>query len=291
VKLLVAAEHHPITPARYMVEAFAALPDVDVRHIGNGRGGNTGFSDDARPDLTWEPQGDYQHHWPDWKPDVILYLETISDYYHHEGYAKVPHIWYHVEGLMDNVMPGMAHYFHAASYGPNWDKVPEKMTWLPPAYDPRWHTPSAIPWEEREYDVCLVGRLGDRRDKYIKAFRAVGLKVFWGVGYINEDYAAIYHNSRLSLIDHFRGIVPMRTFESAAMGNLLFSQWFADYDKLGIQGVVHLPENIETAVAFAKGILRQPDKCKQLVAQSMAWVQPHTYAARAQTIVDWYTSR
>lgn len=288
MKLLVATEHHPITPARYMVEALASLPDVEVRHIGSPRGGNTGFSDEDRPDLIWEPQGGYQTYWSDWKPDLILYQETISDYYHHEKYADVPHIWYFTAGLMDNVMRGMTHYFHAASYGPNWDKVPDRMTWLPCAYKPELHTPSTIPWDDREYDICLIGRQDPPREAYLQAFQEAGLKVFAGKGLVNGDYVAAYHNSRLSLLEHYCRIVPMRTFESAAMGNLLFSQWFADYDKLGIRGVSILPCALDEAVTAAQELLSQPDKCQELVAQSLAWVQPHTYAARAQVIVNWY---
>jgi glycosyltransferase involved in cell wall biosynthesis len=287
MKLLIACEHHPITPARYMTEAFAAL-GVDVRHIGTGHGSNTGFSDTPRPDLEWTPQGNYQKSWADWKPDVVLYLDTISAFYHHTVYATVPHIWYHIEGLMDNVMPGMAHYFHATSYGPNWDTVPQKMTWVPPAYDPNLHTPSAIPWEQREYDICLIGRHDAKRDWYVEAFRAAGLKVFSAKGLINGDYVAAYHNARMSLIEHFSGIVPMRTFESAAMGNLLFSQWFIDYDRLGIQGVAILPD-LDTAARAARELLDRPDECKRLVSQSLEWVKPHTWESRAQQIIDWYT--
>lgn len=125
------------------------------------------------------------------------------------------------------------------------------------------------------------------RVEYLQRLRDAGLKVFAGKGLVNEDYVAAYHNSRLSLLEHYCGVVSMRTFESAAMGNLLFSQWFADYDMLGIQGVAVLPDVSEVG-KVARELLAHPDECQRLVAQSMAWVKPHTYRARAKRIIQWY---
>lgn len=287
MKLLIACEHHPVTPARFMADAFEAMPNIDIRHIGTNRGGDTGYGV-QRPEHAWKSHGDINHHWPNWTPDLVLYLDTMHEHYHHSFYRTVPHVWYHIEGRMDNVMPGMKHFFHAASYGPNWDKIPGKMTWLPPAYDPVIHTPSPIPWEEREYDVCLVGRLSGARPGYTKRLSEAGLSVYYEYGPIYEEYAALYHNARVSLVEHIDDIIPMRTFETAAMGNLLLSEWFADYDKLDIQGVVTIPDDIEQVGIKMRDLLDRPNECKALVRQSMEWVKPHTYAARAQTILDWF---
>ena len=288
MKLLLACEHHPITPARFLANAFDAMPDVDLRHIGTDRGAVTSITDELRPDKVWKSQGDYHHFWSDWRPDLVLYFDTIHAYYHHSRYHAVPHVWYHIEGVMDNIMPGMAHYFHATSYGANWEKVPDKMTWLPPAYDPAVHTPSPIPWEDREYDVCLVGRRDDKRKSHMAHLEAAGLSVFYGLGLIDEDFATAYHNARISYVEHFYNIVPMRTMETAAMGNLLYSQWLGDYDKLGIRGVVAHPDSIEQFENVARELIERPEECKALVAQSMGWVKPHTYAARALTILEWF---
>jgi len=291
VKLLLACEHHPITPARFMADAFEAMPDVDLRHIGTNRGDNTGFSNISHDGIEWHSQGEYQHFWSDWRPDLVLYLDTIYAYYHHSGYRTVPHYWYHIEGVMDNLMGDISRYFHAASYGPNWNKIPEKMTWLPPAYDPAIHTPSPIPWGEREYDVCLISRPHRKRLHTLDRLRAAGLSVHHDYGLTVADYVAAYHNARISLIEHEWGIVPMRTFETAATGNLLLSQWFADYDKLDIKGVAAYPDDIEQIGIVARELLERPEECKALVAQSMEWVKPHTYAARARTIIDWYKGK
>ena len=288
MKLLLACEHHPVTPARFLANAFDAMPDVDLRHIGTDRGGVTSITGEIRSDKAWKSMGDYQHYWPDWRPDLVLYFDTISAHYHHSRYQDVPHIWYHIEGVMDNIMPGMAHYFHATSYGPNWEKVPDRMTWLPTAYDPAVHTPSPIPWEDREYDVCLVGRRDPHRAACLDKLKEAGLSVFYGLGLIDEDFAAAYHNARLSLVDHFYNIVPMRTMETAATGNLLYSQWLGDYDKLEIKGVVAHPPDINQFGIVARELLERPEECKALVSQSMEWVKPHTYAARARTIIDWF---
>lgn len=291
MNILVACEHHPVSPARFMVEAFQTIEGIDVRHIGTDKGGETGYSTAPRKDHAWKSQGHYNETWSDWRPDLVIYLDTVFSAYHHAVYHDAPHVWYHIEGLMDNTMPGMTHYFHATSYGPNWETMPEKMTWLPPAYAPAVHTPSAIPWYERRYDVCLVGRPGGKRMAYMRRLREAGLTVFHAYGLIYEDYAYAYHNARMSLVEHEHGIVPMRTFETAAMGNLVYSEWFSDYDKLGVEGVAAIPDDLEAVGQYALHLLSQEELCQEMIAQSMRWVRPHTYEARARTIIEWYEQK
>ena len=71
--------------------------------------------------------------------------------------------------------------------------------WLPYAYSPVWHTPSAIPWAERVNDVALLGLQYEHRTRLVNRLRALNLKVHYELGPAYDDAKAIYHNTRIGL--------------------------------------------------------------------------------------------
>ncbi len=82
----------------------------------------------------------------------------------------------------------------------------------------------------------------------------------------------------------------MRCFETAAMGCVVLSNPVLDYRLLSPDGFVIYPqETPHIAAEYAKQILSDPERAKQWIADSMQWVRPHTWDARAQTVVAWWT--
>jgi len=266
-----------------MTEAFKRI-GVDVRHIGGPS--HWPYIDERH---YWQPDAYYENgQWPDWTPDLVLYMDTAHKPWV-SGYPNVPHAVYCTCNAVCNMtMPTMQHYFVAAHYGPEWPVTGDDMTWLPNAYDPTLHTPSAIPYEEREYDVCMVGTIGPHRRALITALEDAGLKVFADVQLYYEDYVAAYHNSRIGLVSNEQQSGMMRCFETAAMGCVVLSNPVLDYRLLRPQGFVIFPQDKSLEVVkYAEYILSDPERAKGWIADAMQWVRPHTWDARAQTVVEY----
>ena len=285
MKLLLAGTHHPHGSARFMADAFARL-GVDIRHIGGPS------EPEYVPELYWwKPDAYFENaYWPDWTPDLVLYMDTMFKPWT-SSYPGAPHVLYCTCNAVCNMtMPTMQHYFVAAHYGPEWPVVGDDMTWLPNAYDPTLHTPSAIPYEEREFDVCMVGTIDAGRRSILNAMEAAGLKVFSDVHTYFDEYVAAYHNSRIGLVYNEQQSGMMRIFETAAMGCVVLSNPVLDYRLLSPGGFVIYPqETPHLAAEYAKQILSDPERAQQWIADSMQWVRPHTWDARAQTVVAWWT--
>jgi len=164
-------------------------------------------------------------------------------------------------------------------------------TWLPCAYDPVWFAPSPIPWRERRQDVSLVGVPSADRNTVVEALaRRPGLTVGYGRGKVYDEFRDISHDTRISLVVSRCGDVPMRVFETAAMGCQVVTDPLTDLNDLGAGGIV-VYRSPEEAVEKIESFLAHPEEALSQVAQSQSWALPHTWDARAQTICAWFRSR
>jgi len=185
-------------------------------------------------------------------------------------------------------MDTMQHYFVAAYYGPEWPVSGANMTWLPNAYDPTLHTPSPIPYEDREYDVCMIGRVDGDRRAITDTMEARGLKVLIDVHRYYEDYVAAYHNSRIGLVYNNQQSGMMRIFETAAMGCVVLSNPILDYELLKPRGIeIFAHADAVDAADKAEMILDNPEYAKRMISNAQVWVRPHTWDARAQQVARW----
>jgi hypothetical protein len=64
----------------------------------------------------------------------------------------------------------------------------------------------------------------------------------------------------------------------------------ADREELDARGIVWF-ENANDARIKAAHYLQNPDEAQSMIVQSMAWVQPHTWDARAAKIIEWLERR
>lgn len=282
MKLLTVALHHAIGTPRFVTDALLRLGH-DVRHIGPT---TNHFGESEYPERIWQPDAsDMQHTFPDWMPDLVMYLDSIGPYYHHQGYASVPHIWYYQDGVMDNDMPGMAHYFHANGDSPTRARQPDRFTWLPCAYDPTLHTPSPIPFAEREYDLVHIGSQHPRRKRILQALVDYGFKCDIRPFAFGEDYTRAYWNGRVAISENFanNSVVP-RTFEGAIMGNVIVAQIIPDLLALNPQGLIFV-DDVEDEHQWIDAVNRALDSADAVNA-SRAWAQPHTWDARAHAIIE-----
>lgn len=289
-RILLAAVHYPVSSGGYMTRAFKRI-GCDVRSVGPFTGDwlpwNGGMN--VKPEYAWKSDGNLDAYWEDWRPDLVVLMDSAFQY--HSSYADVPHVVYGVDSHVVNYrQPGIEHYFLAHSQGPAHCVCQEDESWLPCGYDPVYFTPSPIPMAERQYDVCMIGVIYQRRADIIRAMVNAGLSVFAGTGLLYDDYAAAYHDSRISLCVSAAGDVAQRVFETAAMGCAVLTDHCADLDREELSPI-HPPYGIrfhtteETLIA-TQMMLSDFGFLSEMGHNAEKWARPHTWDARAQTILD-----
>ena len=285
MNILIVCQHFPMCLGRRLLTPFQRLGH-DVRHIGTDMGTNGGCGE-VHPRHVWKSQGDWHHAWDDWTPDVILWADTLYPDYRHAVYREVPHVHYNSAGAMDAAMPSMDWTFTAVSFGDIWQKT-ERVSWMPCAYNADWITPSAMTWQEREYDVCMVGRLDAMRMSLLDALEDAGLKVFRHPCLVFEDYAAAYHNSRMGLVQTQYQTIPNRVFETPALGCVSLMVKYREYDKLNIpeSSVLYFDENEpDSLIRQAWRALEHPEWAMAAVNYGAYWALQHSWDKRAAQIL------
>lgn len=316
MNILIVCNHFAVCSGRYAADAFTRLGQ-NVRHVGQPMGRHI-WGVDVPAEYVWTPDtnGDA---YP--IPDLIIVMDSdpavLDDAY---GYAEASQgspvvVWGVDNHVRDYRRPYFDHYFlaHKSVSVMPWNKTDwaydlvdapdgrthtlwhpkdhdSDMTWLPCAYDPVAFPPSPIPWERREYDVCMIGVMYPKRWELVNAMRAAGLRVLAGSGLIYEAYRDAYHNSRVALVSSFNGDLPIRLFEGAGMGCAVLCDEIADLDQFGEHikmTRITTYHSVDDAVNGAKYLQGREDKAKAC----LEWAKPHTWDARAQVIVDWMEAR
>lgn len=278
MKILLAYIHYPVCSGRYVRDALVRLGH-DVKSCGYSTG-----------DQIWGMQVNPKYsHYPDlpldgaeagWVPDVVVIMESAWAY-HHPIYSDVPHVVYGVDNhVRDYRQNGVAHYFLAHKATSIMDMARDDVTWLPCGYDPVAFTPSEIPFDEREYDVAMIGVMYPARWELLQAMQTTGLEVFGATGLLYDEYAEAYHNSRVSLNISAKQDLNQRIFETAALGCTVVSEMIPDLAEIdypeGAIIEVELLEDIPQVVSSARP------------APATDWLKNHTWDARVQVVIDWY---
>ena len=299
-RILIAAIHYPVASGRYIARAFKRLGH-DVRTVGPATGNQIwGMTVDERhvwtPDYFAAPEGRLLSPMTDWEPDLVVTADSAFRWVGAPGNPvtfECPHVVWGVDNHVRDYSLGVKfdHYFLAHHDGPALpvDDSRDDMTWLPCAYDPEYFTPSPIPMAEREYDVCMIGVVYQRRAEILNAMAAAGLKVFAGTGLLYEDYRDAYHNSRISLCVSAAGDVAQRVFETAAMGCAILTDECADFERLGLRYGFHIARFSDTQYAVNEAVDMCRGKYSQLshfAETAPEWATPHTWDARAQVVLD-----
>lgn len=290
MRILVAAIHYPVASGRYIARALARMGH-DVKTIGPCTG-NDIWGMTVDPKHIWQPTWTDMAAVPtnEWKPDLVITADSAFTIALGGLWADVPHVLFGVDNhVRDYRIDSVTDWdikFLAHSWGARMEDT--NTHWLPCAYDPVYFTPSRIPMAEREYDVCMIGVGYPRRVEIIQAMQAAGLKVFAATGLLYEEYAAAYHNSRISLCVSAAGDVAQRVFETAAMGCVLLTDDCPDLNRLdfwaGAHGVIY--ESAADAVHLAQSALGSTFVLEKYGRRAIEWSAGHTWDARAQTILD-----
>lgn len=295
MKLLLVYEHYPVCLGRYITDAFQRL-GVDVRHVGYQRSlANTGWGVDVDAKYNWIPDGDLRAFWEDWTPAAIVLCDTALVGWRHWRYTDVPMVCWTVDNHVRNIrQDGVLHYFLAHYHGQAQPVKEQDESWLPCAFDPEAFQPSQIEWNEREYDVCLVGVQYPRRQRLVSMLRSAGLKVFAGTGLVYDEYQAAYANSRISLCVSANDDLAQRVFETAAIGCHVLTDRVADLaddytnGKLKLSGFSVYTDD-ERCVERAKALITTDAAEAQgatYALQQIVW-QKHKWDDRAAIVLNW----
>jgi spore maturation protein CgeB len=84
------------------------------------------------------------------------------------------------------------------------------------------------------------------------------------------------------------GDLAQRIFETSALHCTLLSDTCADFERVGFRPWEHyVPfDTAQDAVLMTKKILAEPKLSLEIADRALAWVQPHTWDARGEYILN-----
>lgn len=293
LKILVLAVHYEVTGARYITDALKRLKH-EVYHVGAP----------ARLADAWGVSVPGKYAWfsqippNDWLPDLVIIADTLTTHMDVPVLARnAPIVVWTQDNHVRNVRhAAIDHYFLAHYHGQSQPVSHPDETWLPCAADIHAFTPSPIPWDKREYDVCLVGVMYPQRVKLIDRLRAEGFKVFAATGLVYGEYQQSYANSRISLCVSANGDLAQRFFETAAIGCTVLTDLTDDLSndpatnaELGLSGFA-VYQNEDDCIHMVRDLLTVNPKTAAAGAKRLQLLvrEFHTWEHRAQVVIDWY---
>lgn len=223
-----------------------------------------------------------QAHVP-WQPDLWLESNaalTVIGRPVGGKYAVIgtdPHVCHYIEARRD-----ADHFFNMQ---PSYMKDGDVL--LPYAYDPTWATPTKIPWTDRKHDAAIIGLHYQNRTDLIDRLNRLRISTFYTIGPAYEDYAAVYHDTRVGLNWSSLQDMNAKVFELLALGIPMVANRIPALDLYFREGEHYLGFNcLDEAVACVERLLADPAKAQDMAARGRAAVEPHTYDARIRTILE-----
>lgn len=285
-RILLGAIHTPVTAARSI---YWALRDMGHEVITAGPFQNVMDWAGSKPlyCYEWQPHIDTTKPlYPlTWKPDLVLQIDWVTN-----PIAGVPNVLYAIDNHVGDYGGGDG--FDKIFVGHSWGHLAElpNAEWLPAGYDPRYH--KHLERQARKTDVLMIGNLYPNRVELIAELGRldIGGLLWTNSGHAWEDYNAVYNDARIALVKSKCGDLSGRVFEHMAAGCLVVMDRVRDADKIGlVEGEHYLgydtPDECADVIRSALTV-KEWDRDKFIAADGHKWVQPHTWDARAKTILE-----
>lgn len=295
MRIVIAANHYPVASGRYMADAFRRLGH-DVKTIGPAHGQRIwGLS--LPPAFVWTPDALTN----EYRADLLIVMD--SDPQLLEAMLKTDvapvKVVYGVDNHVRDYGNEYDHYFLAHYHGPTMpvDENNPKHTWLPCGYDPTVFKASPIAYDDRAYDVALIGILYPERRRLVNLLRENGYRVYAGSGLVGEDVAAVYQNARISLCSSAAGDVAQRIFETAACGCLILTDPLRDLvaketnERLSFQGFSMYWNDDELLARMRDFTRDELPLAREAVELMPTMAAAHTWDRRAQAIEEWFKTQ
>lgn len=291
--------HYPVAMGRYILDALLRRDDVEVWTVGPFSGQNIPWKGGMTlpenyvltPDLPLPIQQQEAMSYSaieeraPWKPDLWLEanagLKTVDR--PKEGlYAVVgtdPHV---LGSLYDSIRPRADKFFcmQKPYMRPN-------DIWLPYAYDPIYHSTTPIEWADRKYDCALIGLHYESRVKFFQQLKVAGFSTFFDIGLAYYDAATVYHDTRVGLNYSSLQDTTARVFELMGFGIVPLLNRVPDLMEMFKEDEHFLGFSTPgEAIQKFKWALDNPADAQRIANNANDAVQPHTWDARAQTILE-----
>ena len=160
----------------------------------------------------------------------------------------------------------------------------EGDNYLPYAYDPTTHYPED---QNIEHDVCMIGLHYPNRTELVNRLFQRKLRVHYSIGEIFDEYRAEYNKSLVGINWASKLDMNARVWELAAMGVLAVENTVPDMRSFFVPGEHYLEftdvNGAEKQVLLA---LSDKDMMQEMIDKAYNKVQPHTYDARIQQILE-----
>jgi hypothetical protein len=156
--------------------------------------------------------------------------------------------------------------------------------YLPYAYDPTVHY-----WEDlpMEHDVCMIGLHYQNRTALVNRLMSKGWNVHYSIGEIFDEYRQIYNKSRVGINWSSRLDMNARVWELAAMGVPAVQNTVPDMKTFFVPNDHYLEfTDVDGAERQVIKLLSNPDMANEMANRAMRKVEPHTYDARVQQILE-----
>ena len=274
IKVVLSAAWYPLCIARYFLSALERDERIDVKFVGPFTGA----------DIPWKPGMKLPEKYVR-IPDVPLSRNMIGNTRVHPGiverqlgWDKVD-LWINADSNFCFTRPEIADHVvtlgvdpHVLSYDfqrtqcdqfysmqAAYTKPGDKILYY--AASEEFHYP-----EDREkiYDVALVGLQYENRTKLVNRLRSKGLKVFYEIGAVYDEYRMIYNQSRLAISWSSLDDLIARVFESLAMQIPLVTNRVSDLENHFEDGKhLYIFDNLDQAEARVHMALANYDDALQ----------------------------
>lgn len=298
IKIVFTMIHYPVAMGRYIWEAFLRREDVEIFSAGPYSVDNIPWKGGMKlpksyllpPDLPMPFIGtpsvnySYLEKKLPWKPD--LFLEVNGGLQSPESPVSAP---YAVVGTdphvlnYDNVRVRANKFFCM-------QKPYMKSTdvWLPYAYDPIYHSKTPVPWEEREYDCSLIGLQYPGRIAFFNELQNKGHNVYFDIGKAYHDAREIYHKTKVgfNLSGHGKKDTTARVFELMGFGIVPLLNRVPDLMEMFEENIHYVGfSSVTEAIEKWHWIMDNQEKAQEIAEAGNQAVKPHTWDARAETIL------
>jgi hypothetical protein len=217
-----------------------------------------------------------------WPVDLVIECDANFGL---TGHAKVPVVCWavdnHVSGYPASADANL--FLGAHSWGHH--HADPNFGWLPCAYDSEEHYPLDV---VKEFDLLFLGVIYEHRAQYLNALAPYG-KVGMGMGVLGKEYNEGYNSARMGFCLSACGDVPMRVFENAAQGLLIFCDRQRDLEKFGLADGIHYVgfDSIPEAVSKFQELLSDPEEVQEIAHNGQAALRYETYEQRVQEIFSY----
>jgi len=288
---------YPVTMARYFIDAFERRKDLEVFTVGPFSGAyipwNGGMTLPQRyvktpffPLPKDTPMIPYEAVSNQMPKDLDLFIQIDAGWH----FTTRPHA--RVVATIQTDPHVLRGHYQKITYPVDFTfcmQTPYKLPgeiYLPYACDDNWFYPED---EMQEYDACLIGLHYEQRDKLVAALRNKGMKVYYDIGVVYDEYRQLYNRSKVAISWSSLNDTPVRVWEAFGMQVPLVTNRLPDLETFFVEDKHYLGfSNLAEAVSKVEYALQHYDEMLKMARDAYQVIVDgkHTFDNRVQSILD-----